>query len=192
MKNEVNLLNSDIRIPTLGSCSLPSSIHPSVHARRWTRKTGRISVINSCHTCSCPFGRMDEWMDRYAKAGTLGDGGSVYKNSTAVDRILVPPCRNSGVLILISQSITKRVSDLRERSTFSSCISLRYISGVAYVQLRGFFNSKPICSINVEISSSFTGCPSIYGCSAMILNSPCWSRPKPSTMSLVSVKLGIM
>lgn len=33
MKNEVNLLNSDIRIPTLGSCyCLHLFIYPSMHA----------------------------------------------------------------------------------------------------------------------------------------------------------------
>lgn len=44
---------------------------------------------------------------------------------TSVVRVLVPPWRSCGVLMRMSQSTTKRVSDLLERMTFSSCISLR-------------------------------------------------------------------
>ena len=44
---------------------------------------------------------------------------------TSADNVLVPPWRSSGVLMRMSQSTTKNVSDLLERITFSSCISLR-------------------------------------------------------------------
>ena len=58
MKNEVNLLNSDIRIPTLGSCyCLHLFIYPSMHAGEREKQEEF-----SKHTCysifSCPFGRM--------------------------------------------------------------------------------------------------------------------------------------
>ena len=47
-----------------------------------------------------------------------------YLNSTSVVKVLIPPQRSFGVLILISQSITKTFP-LCERITFSSCKSLK-------------------------------------------------------------------
>ena len=60
--------------------------------------------------------------------------GETQTNLMSVVNMRVPPCRNSVVLIRISQSTTQMapVSDL---ITFSSCISLKYMSGVAYIQL---------------------------------------------------------
>ena len=54
-----------------------------------------------------------------------------------LENFRIPPNFKSGVLSLISQSITKMVPE-EDFKRFSSCISLKYTSGVEYVQLRGF------------------------------------------------------
>ena len=55
----------------------------------------------------------------------------VYLQRTSLEITLVPPCLSSGVLMRMSQSTTKIVFVVLERITFSSCMSLRYMSGVA-------------------------------------------------------------
>lgn len=110
-----------------------------------------------------------------------------YPTYTSVVNDRTPLALSCGVFILISQSTTKTVPAF-DFMTFSSCMSLRYISGIAYVQFLGLMRSNPIFAIKVWISPSDIRPPSMKGCSTMILKLLRASRPKPMTSKRVSGK----
>ncbi len=108
-------------------------------------------------------------------------------DSTSFVNVLVPPARSSGVLIRMSQSITQ-TCPLGESSTFSSCKSLKYMSFVAKVQLRGLTESKPIRLANSAMLASFIIVPCTNGCSTTMTKSPLVFLPNPKTLISVSSK----